>query len=145
MGKKIDTLYELCETLTHEIESANDKISQTGNKLTAGDVEYLDKLTHTLKSLKETIAMVETEENGYSGRYWDGKYYYGNMPETSRNAYNRNGNIRNGLGLGARYGSTNGYSRGTAREDFAAELYDLMEKAPDERTRKKLEHFMSEM
>lgn len=58
-------LEELCETVSEELKKANDKI-RTSDGLSAGDVEYLDKLTHMLKSIKTTMAMIEPE--GYSGR-----------------------------------------------------------------------------
>ena len=61
MDKKLDTLYDLCETVSKELESANEKINGAGGELSAGDLEYLDKLTHTMKSLKTTIAMIEAE------------------------------------------------------------------------------------
>jgi archaellum component FlaC len=77
MDKKLDTLYDLCETVSKELESANEKINGAGGELSAGDLEYLDKLTHTMKSLKTTIAMIESED-GHSGYYMGGRYYYDN-------------------------------------------------------------------
>ena len=41
--------------------------------------------------------------------------------------------------------SRDDYSRADAREDFMEEVEELMHKAPDEHTRKKLERFMSEI
>ena len=64
----VEELHELCDTISHEIEDANEKIRQAGGKMSAGDVDYIDKLTHTLKSLKTTIAMIEAE-GGESGHY----------------------------------------------------------------------------
>ena len=72
----IEDLHELCETLSREVGEANDKIRTAGGKLTAGDLEYIDKLTHALKSVKTTIAMVEAEDGGESGRYMP-HYNYG--------------------------------------------------------------------
>jgi len=37
------------------------------------------------------------------------------------------------------------YSRDDARESFIAEAYELMEKAPDEHTKRKFEKFLAEM
>ena len=51
----IEDLHELCETLSREVGEANDKIRTAGGKLTAGDLEYIDKLTHALKSVKTTL------------------------------------------------------------------------------------------
>ena len=38
-----------------------------------------------------------------------------------------------------------GYSRADAEEDFRTEIEELMNKAPDEQSRKKLEKFMQDM
>ena len=137
MDKKLDTLYDLCETVSKELESANEKINGAGGELSAGDLEYLDKLTHTMKSLKTTIAMIETED-GHSGYYMGGRYYYDNdMPMEGRNGRS---NARGGRGSYAR-----GYSRDDAKEDFIEEIEELMEKAPDMETRQKFERFISKM
>ena len=66
----IEDLHELCETISREIGDANEKIRKAGGKMTSGDLEYIDRLTHALKSVKTTIAMVEAEDGGYS--YDDG-------------------------------------------------------------------------
>lgn len=150
MDKKLDTLYDLCEVVSHELEESNKKIRKAGGKLSAGDTEYLDKLTHMMKSLKTTIAMIEAEDKGYSGHYWDGRYYYDG--ETSMDGMSNRGNsYARGRGSNARrdsmgrYSSERGYSRADAKEDFINEAYDLMDKAPDEKTRKKFERLIDEM
>lgn len=151
MDKKMDTLYDLCEIVEKELESANEKIKISGGELSAGDLEYLDKLTHTMKSIKTTLAMLEAADEGYSGTYWDGRYYYdGNMSMDSAGRGGRSnarGNGRSNARGGGRSnrGSYRSYSRDDAREDFMSEIEELMEKAPDERTRKKFEKFMQEM
>ena len=138
MDKKLDTLYDLCDTVSKELEMANEKINNAGGELSAGDLEYLDKLTHTMKSLKTTIAMIEAED-GHSGYYMGGRYYYDNSME------NRGGRS-NGRGSYARRSSyARGYSRDDAKEDFIEEIEELMEKAPDMETRQKFERFISKM
>ena len=172
MNKELDTLYELCETINMELESCNEKIRHANGKLTGSDVEYLDELTHTLKSIKAVIAMLEAEDSGYSGHFWDGRYYfdggtsmegssnrgsYGNGSyegggSSGRGSYeggSSNGSYGRGRGRGAnrdrmgRYAER--YSRADANEDFKAELEELMNKAPDEQSRKKIEKLMQEM
>jgi hypothetical protein len=114
MDKKLETLYDLCDTVSKELESANEKINSAGGELSAGDLGYLDKLTHTMKSLQTTIAVIEAEHDGYSrGRSMRG------------NSYARRG----------RY----------SRDSFADEIEELMDKAPDEHTRRKFEKILSEM
>ena len=82
-------LHETCETLSREIGEANDKIRTAGGKLTAGDLEYIDKLTHALKSVKTTIAMIEAEDGGESGRYMPG---YGMYRNSYNGSYNHTAN-----------------------------------------------------
>jgi hypothetical protein len=62
------------------------------------------------------------------------------MNEMSRESGRRMSNTR---GLGSSYAK--GYSRTEAKEEFIAEAYELMEKAPDEVIRKKFERFLNEM
>ena len=114
MDRKLETLYDLCETVTKELDTANEKINSAGGELSAGDVEFLDKLTHILKSLKTTIAMIEAEEQEYSGNY----YYDGSMENRggrsnarSRNSFARgNSNARGGGGRSrGRYSGDNDF------------------------------------
>ena len=164
MNREIDTLYELCETISMELESCNEKIRQANGKLSPGDIDYLNKLTHTMKSLKAVIAMLEAQDSGYSGHFWDGRYYcdggnsmegssnrgsYGSYEGGSNRGSYESSNAR-GRGRGAnrdrrgRY-AERGYSRADAEEDFRTEVEELMNKAPDEQSRKKLEKLMQEM
>ena len=145
MDKKLDTLYDLCETVSKELETANEKIASAGGDLSAGDVDYLHKLTSTMESLKLTIGMIESEEDGYSGRY----FYDGDMTMDVRggrgSSRNSRGRSMNNRGNSYANRSRGRYSRDDAREDFVEEIEELMEKAPDEHTRKKFERILSEM
>lgn len=60
MAHWIDELEELCKKVNDEIADANMKLK--GKKMTTSDAEYLDKLTHMLKSIKTTIAMGEYDD-----------------------------------------------------------------------------------
>ena len=71
----IEDLHELCETISREIGEANEKIRKAGGKLSAGDVDYIDKLSHTLKSLNYN----------YGGSYRRGRDSMGRY--TSRRGY----------------------------------------------------------
>ena len=130
----VKDLHELCETLSREIGEANEKIRSAGGKLSAGDLEYVDKLTHALKSVKATIAMMD-DEDGYSG-------YYPHMPYdrgSYRRSYARGRNARrDGMG---RYSGEMGYSR----SGMVDELRDLMDDAKDERTKQEFQRFISKI
>ena len=138
-------LHELCETLSREIGEANEKIRKAGGKLSAGDLEYVDKLTHALKSVKATLAMVEDE--GYSeyyphmNAYADGNRGRSNRGGSYRGSYAR-GQRRDSMGRYSSRYSRDGYSRGG---DMVEELRDLMEDAPDERTKAEFQRFISKI
>lgn len=149
MNNLIDTLYELCETITVELSECNEKIRRANGKLSGSDVEYLDELTHALKSIKTVIAMIEAEDSGYSRNQSERYYYDGNSMDGASNRSSYEGGSY-GRGRGAnrdrmgRY-TERGYSRADANEDFKSELEELMSKAPDEQSRKKIEKLMNEM
>jgi hypothetical protein len=101
-------LYEAKETVGNEIGDLNKKIRNNGGKITGADVDMLDKLTHSMKSLVTTCAMLESEEGGYSGNYpmygrsyrdgerrdgYSGRRYYG-RPDDMRDDMDRMGGQR---------------------------------------------------
>ena len=51
----MNDLHELCETISREIAESNEKIRSAGGKLSAGDADYLDRLTHIWKSIKSIM------------------------------------------------------------------------------------------
>lgn len=121
----IKDLHELCETLSSEIAEVNDKIRAAGGKMSTGDLETLDKLTHALKSVKSVISM--SDDDGYSSRY----PYDGIMRGRS---YAR----RDSRG---RYSGERGYSR----NDLLDKVRDLMDEAPDERTRTEMRRMVDKL
>lgn len=150
--KELDTLYELCETLNIELSEYNNKIQNANGKMSMSDLEVIDKLTHALKSVKTTIAMIEAEDKDYSGHYRDGRYYFDGETSMDGGSSNRGsyegGASGRGRGRGAnrdRMGRYAEYSRSDAKEDFRSELEELMSKAPDEQSKKKIEKLMHEM
>lgn len=153
-------LYELCEKIKEEIGEANEKIKKAGGKLSAGDVDYIDKLTHTLKSIKAVVAMMEDEEDDYSGRmsyarggrggsYRGGSYRGGSSYDDGMmggGSYARGDN--RGRGSNARRDSMGRYSRmdGYSRHGDSVELLrEAMEEAPDDRTRMEIQRLIEKM
>lgn len=149
----MDVYKELCdlkETIANEITQANKEIKKSGGDLNSGDIEMIDKLTHSMKSLISACAMLENEENGYSGDYMqDGTSYRGGY--SSRRGYSREN--RNGGGYSGNYG---GYGRGYSREgrenrngysrmDWNEHLRMMMDEAPDEATRMDIKKLMDRM
>lgn len=134
----LNDLHQMCDTLSRELGEANDKIRKNGGKLSGSDLEYVDKLTHALKSIKTTIAMIEAESNGSyaSGSYADG--YGGSYGRMSYARGRGNNTRRDNMG---RY-SSRGYSRD---QEMISELHELMEDAPDERTRQEFQRFINKI
>lgn len=150
--ENIEVLYDLCEVISDEIEDANEKIRMAGGKLTAGDVDYIDNLTHALKSIKTTIAMEEADysyDDGMGGSYANGMMG-GNMGGGSyARGGNRGGSRGDGRGRGsnARRDSMGRYSsRGYSRADSVkGMLEEAMEHAQNEREREAIRKAISEM
>lgn len=132
-------LYELKEMLCDELEEYGSK-----GELTAGTLDVVDKLSHTIKNLDKIIEKYEEEE--YSSR--GGSYEGGNMGGGSYRGSYRGGSYARGRGRNARrdsmgrYSSERGYSRD---EEMIAELRELMEDAPDDKTRREFQKFISKI
>lgn len=139
---ELDTLYDVCEILNRELEESNEKIRKAGGKMSAGDLEVVDKLTHAIKSVKTTIAMIEAE--GDYSRDYDGMD--GNMNRRSMdnrtmrgrsNARGRTGNVRRD--------SMGRYSRAEAEDAMMDALEDYMETVTDPNKKREVERFMEKM
>lgn len=128
-------LYELRDMLMEELEECTDK-----GELSAGSLEIVDKLTHSIKSIDTILAM---EEAGYSND--DGYSYRGysyargrgrNARRDSRGRYSRES--YNG-GMSGRY-SRRGYSRD--KDELMEQLRDLEMSTQDEKTKHMIQQFM---
>lgn len=139
MDKKIETLHKLCEALMEELEEYSKKIEKTDG-MSVGDLEAVDKLTHALKSIKTTIAMMESDdEGGNSFRGGNSNRY---MPMYGRSYARRGGRGNNPTGRN-QYSRDGGYSY--AEEEFQSALEEALNAAPDDRTREKLQRIMDDM
>jgi glucose/arabinose dehydrogenase len=143
--ENIDVLYDLCEVISDEIEDSNEKIRMAGGKLTAGDVDYIDKLTHALKSIKTTIAMEEADEYSYDdGGMMDGSYARDGRGDRMMP---RGGSYARGRGTNARRDSRGRYSsRGYSRAEGVKEmLKDAMNEAQTDREREAIKKALKEL
>ena len=133
-------LYDLKNMLCKELEEYGKQ-----KKLTAGTLDVVDKLTHTIKNLNKVIE--KGEEDEYSNAY-DGGSYDGSYDGMSNASYARNMSYARGRGRGARrdsmgrYASESGYSR---NDDMVAELHNLMEDVTDERKKMELKKFIDKI
>ena len=65
----IDELYDMKDAVAYEIGEANKRIMNAGGKISTADLDIIDKLAHSLKSIVTTCAMLEADNGGYSGNY----------------------------------------------------------------------------
>ena len=107
----------------------------------------IDKLTHSMKSLVTTCAMLEAEEDGYSGDYMPMGPYYSRDDGYSRK-YSRDRGYSGTYGRDGRNDSRysrdsrNGYSR---TMNWNEQLRVMMDEAPDEATRMDIKKLMDRM
>lgn len=131
---------KLCRYLDRELEEYENKVAN-GGKLSRTEIEDGKNIAKFKSALLTNKAM---EEEGYSGD-WDGIAYEGGRMMSRRNgmsgARGRNAR-RNSQG---QFSSEGGYSRAEAKEEFMERVYELIDEAPDEHTRKKAERFASEI
>ena len=125
------TLYAVCDRISDELDETNERLKKIP-KLSTGDIEYIRGLTSILKSIKTIITMEEAD--GYSNNY---PYYDGN-------SYARRGNIRRdtmgGYSRAQRRDSMGRYSR--AEDDFKMELQELINEAPNDQVRQKMQDIL---
>ena len=110
----------LCKELEEMTYNGNGRIASKS------DLEVIDMLTHSIKSVDTVIAMSESEYHGHSGY---------KMPNYVRNTFG-------GLSSAPRRDSMGRYSRDG---DMIAELHELMERAKDDHTRMKFQRFIEDL
>lgn len=149
MEDKLEMLHRLCKRITEKLEECEHNLS-VSKDMSVSDIEIVDKLTHTLKSIKTTIAMMEAEdedgsssrsyrrgnrsmEGGNSNRMWYPGYAYADGDRMSRDG----GSYDDGYGQSGRRGRDNmgrftsrdggGYSGHGSVEDIMDDLRDMPE------------------
>ena len=142
-----EELKKICDTLNRELEHANEKISRAGGNITGDDLSYIDRLTHAIKSVKTTIAMMEAEDNGESGyympRYGYGRSYADEMNDDGRSYTRGRNSYARGRDSMGRFTSRRG---GMSYDDgMVEELRDLMDRAPDEATRREFHKLITKL
>ena len=139
----MEELYKLKKMLCKELEEYGRK-----GEMSAGSLEIVDKLAHTIKNMDKIIETYEEEEGSsnyypmYRGSYRDGSYDGSYEGRGGRS--NRGGSYaqrRDSRGRYSRY-SMDGYSR---HGDTIEQLRDMMDEMPDEQTRSELQRIVSKM
>lgn len=133
-------LYDLKEMLCRELEEYGQK-----GEVSAGDLNAVDTLAHAIKNIDKIIEAYEEEEySNRGGSYENGESYRGG----SYRNYSREGrSYARGRGRNAKRDSRGRYSsEGYSRSDnMIDQLYDLMEDAPDEKTRQEMQRMIQKM
>ena len=102
-------------------------IVKNGKFRSREEIESAEKLVKMMEKIT-CIWSMDSGEDGYSG----GRYYY-----DGGRSYARRGQRRNDMG---RYSRDTGYSG-----DFAEDLRNMMDSAPDEQTRMSLQRMLDQM
>lgn len=129
----MEDLYKLKEMLCDELEEYGKK-----GEMSAGTLEIVDKLAHAIKNLDKIIENYDDDySNAYEGTGMRGSYRGRSYRDGRMNrSYARK---RDAMG---RY-SREGYSR--HGDEMIEELRDLMEEAPDEKTRMEIQRLVKKL
>jgi len=123
-------LETLCDILSDQLKDVTRKAK---NGISSGDLENIDKLTHSIASIKKIMAFME--DDGYSGYWPEGSYR-----DSYRGSYRGGSYARKRDSMG-RYSGERGYSR----NDLADKMRELMHDAPDDRTRQEMQRMIEKL
>lgn len=128
-------LYELKDKLMNELAEYGSK-----DEMTAGTLDVVDKLAHTVKNLCKIIEEMEYSEDGGSYAMRGGR---GNRDGGSSRASYAMARGGGGRGRNARRDAMGRYSSDTGM--MVEELRELMEDAPDQKTKQEFERFIRKL
>ena len=124
-------MHKLVDYICDELEELERKAEKDG-KLSMAEVQYMDALAHAKKNLLKSDEMMEDDYSMAGEPYMRNRQSY---------ARGRGRNTRkDSMG---RYSSRDGYSMGG--DEMIMELRELMEDAPDEKTRMEFQRFIKKM
>lgn len=126
----MEYMHELKEMLCDELED----IVQKG-ELTAGSLDTVDKLTHSIKSIATIMAMEDSDYSYDYGGNMGGSYRGGSYAQRrdSMGRYSRRG------GSYARGGRRGGYSRDGEHDKMIEKLERMMEQTTDQNVKNALQ------
>ena len=133
-------LYDLKEMLCKQLEDYGKK-----GEMSAAVLERVDMLAHAAKNLDKIIEKYEESEYSEAS---DGRSYRGGVYDGRVGSYRDDGrSMARGRGSNAKRDSMGRYSRdGYSRTgELADQLRDMMEEAPDDRTRQDIERLASKL
>ena len=154
-------MHRIKEKLMDELHEVEEKLLKaSGEKLSAGDLEYIHKLTDTIKNI-DKIEMLEEDgghsQNGgnwmargmYGGNsYDDGGNSYARRKRDSMGRYSRNGGSSYEMdGERGRIGGYghDGYSRADAKEEMVERMEEMMDMAESEKEKEIIRQAISKI
>ena len=141
-------MHKIKEKLMDELYEIEEKMKKSSGKVSAGDLEYIHKLTDTVKNI-DKIEILE-EDDGYSedGQYMGEGRIYGTTYEggsSYRRGRGRNAK-RDSMGRyssdGYRINNRGGYSRNSAKDYMMEQLEEMMEQAEKPQEKEALKRCM---
>ena len=145
-------MQNLCDSLDYayrDLAKVNQQIRNAGGDLNQSNMEYLDKLTHTIKSLETTKAMKEAAEEDERGGYGMRRMYYpgsmypvGGYRDDGMPRDYRDGGYRDGYGRDRDRDSMGRFADG---QNMREKLRTMMANTRDENTRMELQRMMDSM
>lgn len=134
--KNMENLEKLCEIVERQLEKVVSYLDNRDSKLDTEEAKYIDTLTHTLKSIKTTMAM---EGYGASERGRD-----------SMGRFTRDGGSYRDGSYRESYGSYEGSMRGgdsyrSMHGDERQQLERMMQGTTDERVRRAIREAMEKI
>lgn len=143
-------MHKLMEYICDELDELERKADKDG-KLSMAEMQYVDMLAHAKKSLLTADAMMEegySMDGSYDGSY-DGGSYEGNRSYARRGgSRNTNRSYARGRGRNARRDSMGRYSNdgySMDSEEMVEQLRQMMQDAPDDRTRQEFQRFIQKI
>lgn len=147
MGKM--TMEKLRGMLCDEL----DEITKKG-ELSAGSLDTVDKLTHSIKSIDSILMYGEYSEDGYEdGRSYGGNSYARgrgrNARRDSMGRYSSDGRYNDG-GYSERRGYRRDnrgsmYSMDEAKENITEKLHEVLDEAPNEKIRNAIHRLINQI
>lgn len=155
-------MHKIKEKLMEELHEVESKLKKAGDgKLSAGDLEYIHKLTDTIKNI-DKIEMLE-EDGGHSqdGGNWmargmygghsydEGGNSYARRKRDSMGRYSRDGGNYSEEGIDGyserKHYVRGHYSRGDAKEHMIDKMEEMMEMAGSEKEREAIRQCISKI
>lgn len=143
--KMLENLHELCEKLERELKDVNTKLNQSDAKINSDDLSIIDKLTHSIKSIKTVIAMEEYSDDYPEGSSGEGGWNYNRPYMTSGNYYGYSGARRMRDSMGRYTSRDNGYSRDASKKKMVQKLSTLLDDTMSESERMAIEECMAKI